>query len=296
MRETIEKDMREALERFGPPPPSRDAYAWALFPTGKLFRAKLVWALGLEEGGITRDRRLLAVALEVHHAYTLAHDDLPSMDDDHQRRGRPSTHRQFNEWTAILTGDGLLNLSYRLLGEIDHPRARVLLKVFSHCLGPKGLILGQYGDLSLKAPPGMEEILSIHELKTARMIQCALVGSYLLGEEITYRQCLRLAKLGRSLGIVFQLLDDLDEWIQGPLKAHERVVNPWSHGRKACLAQGKKHLKALGTFLAGRNHLARVVGEHLDRSLRTIEKEAGEDAAMAVSSLEGALRASGAVP
>jgi geranylgeranyl pyrophosphate synthase len=106
----------------------KEAYQYVLFPPGKLFRPLLFLNL-LEDNGLNpQDYYETAVGLELHHSYTLVHDDLPCMDDDDMRRGRPSAHKKFNEWKAILIGDGLLNLSYQAFDSR-------LVKPFSMLLG-----------------------------------------------------------------------------------------------------------------------------------------------------------------
>ncbi|MEX0798701.1 MAG: polyprenyl synthetase family protein, partial [Bacteriovoracaceae bacterium] len=114
---------------------------YAMFPAGKLFRPKLVLALAQDLGEALEDHYLLSAAIEAHHAYSLVHDDLPCMDDDNVRRGRPSVHKQFGEWQALLAGDGLINLSYQLLSEMSSPEAARIIRNFAQMMGAKGLIL-----------------------------------------------------------------------------------------------------------------------------------------------------------
>ena len=133
-----------------------NVFHYAVLPTGKLFRANLIWRFYCDLNKIefeslkTSDHpqiQFLSSSIELHHAYTLIHDDLPCMDNDDYRRGKLSTHKMFNEWKALLAGDGLLNLSYELLSCIEHPKTLSLIKEYSQLCGPNGLILGQYLDL-----------------------------------------------------------------------------------------------------------------------------------------------------
>ena len=106
-----------------------DVLDWATLPAGKLFRPRLVLALAQDnDGEIDINHRHLAVAIELHHAYTLVHDDLPAMDNDLIRRGKASTHAQFGEWKAILAGDALLIQSFYELGQIKSDSLPELLK------------------------------------------------------------------------------------------------------------------------------------------------------------------------
>ena len=270
----IEADLKKALRRYGPRGDFEEVYGYALFPTGKLFRPKLVWALGLDDGVVTENHRLFAVSIEFHHTYTLLHDDLPCMDNDLMRRGRPSTHVHFNEWKALLAADGLINLSYRVLSEVTHQRSRILLKIFSHCLGPKGLVLGQYKDLSTRKKVSLGRLLNIHELKTARLIQCALIGGRLLGKNpMTYREGLDLAKLGRCLGIFFQLLDDLSEFSENCPEDLGDAANPWACDFDCYLNECRKCLQVISLKMEGRTHLGEMVREHFQMTLLMLEKD-----------------------
>ncbi len=177
--------------------------SYACFPAGKKFRANLLLHLCSDLQKELQDFYPLALSLEMHHLYTLIHDDLPSMDDDDYRRGRPSLHKKFDEASAILAGDGLLNYSYQLLAEMPH--AGQLLKLYSRLLGLNGLIAGQFYDLK---PAGQREISlqQIHDLKTARLIQVACLAAIYPNLSLSHFK--DLYSLGLSLGRCFQLNDD----------------------------------------------------------------------------------------
>lgn len=195
---------------------------YATFPAGKLFRPKLVLAIAQDLGDLAQDHYLLSCAIEAHHAYSLVHDDLPCMDDDDLRRGRPSVHKQFGEWQALLAGDALINLSYQLLSEMESPRTKEIIASFSTMMGAQGLILGQFIDLSHKEKT-FEETLLMHELKTARLIQFCLEASSALcaGERVSK---IEAHELGKIIGVNFQLLDDLLELTE-KTSSHEGKVN-----------------------------------------------------------------------
>jgi len=201
---------------------------YAVFPPGKLFRPKLVEALSLDLNHQNKNYLNLGTAIEIHHAYTLVHDDLPAMDNDLMRRGKPSTHAAYGEWKAILTGDALLIQSFQELFKINHPQLPALLKFFSWATGGKGLICGQFLDLSTDGKNSLQEIIRIHELKTARLIQVATVGSYLLSPlAYDFKNFLSFLRLGREIGVSFQLLDDLGELTEKEISPHEKNVNPF---------------------------------------------------------------------
>ena len=122
---------------------------YIMFPAGKLFRPKLALAMAQDLGELNEDHYLLSCAIEAHHAYSLVHDDLPCMDDDDERRGRPAAHIKFGEWKALLAGDSLINLSYQFLAQMSSDKGKELILDFSKMMGAQGLILGQFLDLGL---------------------------------------------------------------------------------------------------------------------------------------------------
>jgi geranylgeranyl pyrophosphate synthase len=110
-----------------------ESLLWATLPAGKLFRPKIFYAILHDLKSIdTKDAFYIGAALEIHHAYTLVHDDLPCMDNDQFRRGKLSTHAKFGEWKAVLAGDALLNLSYYALTQLQSPHALKIISLFSN--------------------------------------------------------------------------------------------------------------------------------------------------------------------
>ncbi len=218
----------EGIDQFLPPastPPSRlhEAMRYSLQAGGKRLRPVLVLATcelfpgTNSEGGNSKPERAdplpAAVAIECLHTYSLIHDDLPCMDDDDLRRGRPTAHRQFDEATALLAGDALLTHAFGLLAESYHtqpPLAYALVRELADAAGSRRLIGGQMADLlaEKKADATAAELEFIHLNKTAAMIEAALVMGGLVGgagtaDLATLRQC------GRHLGLAFQIIDDV---------------------------------------------------------------------------------------
>jgi len=145
------------------------------------------------------------------HTYSLVHDDLPAMDDDDLRRGRPTCHKKFDEATAILAGDALLTLAFEILAkEIDEPTIAVrLIGELAGAAGPAGMIAGQLADLKAEKGQGGEEMLEyIHANKTARMFRCAAAMGAISGDanENEYKS---LCEYGFKLGLGFQIADDI---------------------------------------------------------------------------------------
>jgi hypothetical protein len=212
--------------------------------------------------------------LELHHAYTLAHDDLPSMDNDEIRRGKDSLHIKFNEWQALLAGDGLLNASYALLGLIKSEHLGILLRYCTLCLGPRGLIHGQYLDLSGEMRNGIENVVETHFLKTARLIQCALTGPIILSAtKNKFKKFKNYHRLGSSLGITFQLLDDLVELSESNISVHEKDINPWPlHFDKAAQVLTKE-IKNISNFFKNdrQTQLYLLIAPYLKKNISLIK-------------------------
>ncbi len=248
----IENTLRAHLKKLLPHHWVRDVYEYATLPGGKLFRPNLVWSIlkdinpDLYLRSFNKsysDHALLASSVEFHHCYTLIHDDLPCMDDDTERRGKPCTHIKYGQWQALLSGDGLLNISYQLLSKTNAPRSLEVIRFFSWALGPKGLIHGQVMDLSHEMTANFQSTLRTHELKTARLIQVAILASACLASDKNLQREKKLWKYSKLLGINFQLLDDLSELTAVDLSQHERDVNPWLHHCHECFSATMKSLQ-----------------------------------------------------
>lgn len=215
-----------ALDQHLPPAATRparlhEAMRYSLQAGGKRLRPVLVLAAAdLFSNGQSKienpkskisDALPAAVAIECLHTYSLIHDDLPCMDNDNLRRGRPTAHKQFDEATALLAGDALLTHAFALLAE-SYPAepAHALIRELANAAGSRRLIGGQMEDLlaEKKSDATTDELEFIHLNKTAAMIEAALVMGGLIGraneDDIN---SLRLA--GRHLGLAFQIIDDV---------------------------------------------------------------------------------------
>ncbi|MFN8369734.1 MAG: polyprenyl synthetase family protein [Bacteriovoracaceae bacterium] len=230
----LRKNLTQALPKHD----FNSVYEYSLFPSGKLIRPLLCYmvATDLEVDPInSSNHHYFASFLEIHHTYTLIHDDLPCMDDDDYRRDRLTTHKKYGEWQALLSADGLINLSYQMLSMIQINNStpnlfNLFLKFVTHSLGPKGLILGQVLDLSIDNNKKLqfEDFLKIHELKTARLFQVSLVGSAIVTNKKVPMKLLKdLYRIGYHFGILFQLIDDLFDFHDQNHKTHELQINPF---------------------------------------------------------------------
>ncbi|MGI9479306.1 MAG: polyprenyl synthetase family protein [Hyphomicrobiaceae bacterium] len=201
----------------GAPDRLRDAMRLALMGGGKRFRPFLV----IESAavfGISIERAIAAAgALECLHCYSLVHDDLPAMDNDRLRRGKPTVWAAFDDWTAILAGDALLTLSFEILADAgSHPDAATraeLVALLAVASGPVGMVGGQMLDLMSDklgdpAEPELDYIRRLQAMKTGALIRFACeAGAVLGGASPSERAALRT--YGERLGIVFQIADDL---------------------------------------------------------------------------------------
>ena len=214
----IEKALRAELRSCrGIADRLRRAMAHSLFGGGKRLRPILaLWtwdALGAtrrgRSGGVEREAVVRAgVALEMIHTYSLIHDDLPAMDDDVLRRGRPTCHVAFDEGTAVLAGDGLQALAFGVLADVG-PRAAELVQLVSRAAGPAGMVGGQQLDLDAEGvTTTATSVRRIHSGKTAAMISLALaVGGVCRGLDQDGVRALGVA--GHWLGLAFQGADDI---------------------------------------------------------------------------------------
>lgn len=210
----------EALERAlpaaaDPPATLHAAMRHLVFPGGKRLRPVLALAAA-EAVGAPPERALpFAVAVELVHTYSLVHDDLPCMDDDAERRGRPSVHVAFGEATAVLAGDALLALAFEVLatapaadGVVPAQRLAALAEL-ARAAGSRELVGGQSDDLSLASGRIDAELIeSIHLRKTAALITAAIVGGARLGGG-SEDEVAALRRFGRAVGIAFQIADDV---------------------------------------------------------------------------------------
>jgi farnesyl diphosphate synthase len=190
-----------------------EAMRYASLSGGKRLRAFLV----MESAALfTVDRRCAArvgAAVEMVHAYSLVHDDLPAMDDDDLRRGKPSCHRAFDEATAILAGDALQTRAFEVLAEPDthsNPEARCeLVAALAHAAGARGMVGGQMIDMAAEGQAlNPEQITRLQALKTGRLIQFSAEAGAILGRAAGAQRHL-LAAYGRDVGAAFQIADDV---------------------------------------------------------------------------------------
>jgi farnesyl diphosphate synthase len=193
-----------------------EAMRYAVLGGGKRMRAFLVMQTAQLFSVNQTCAARVAAAVEMLHAYSLVHDDLPAMDDDDLRRGRPSCHKAFDEATAILAGDALQTRAFEVLAEEDthaDPEARCeLVTAFAYAAGARGMVGGQMIDMLAEGKTlGAPEITRLQALKTGRLIQFSAEAGAILGRAPQAQRHF-IAAYGRELGGAFQIYDDvLDE-------------------------------------------------------------------------------------
>jgi geranylgeranyl diphosphate synthase type II len=184
-----------------------------LFPGGKRLRPVFALAAAEAVGGRAAAAMPIAVAVELIHTYSLIHDDLPCMDDDTMRRGRPTVHVAYDEAIAVLAGDALLTEAFGALGEPDADSTRASIfcvRLLARAAGAAGLVGGQADDLLFAGQTAVdyERLASIHARKTAALFRAAIVGGAALGgASETEKET--LDAFAGDVGVAFQIADDL---------------------------------------------------------------------------------------
>tara|TARA_B100000427_G_scaffold37274_1_gene26956 strand:+ start:233 stop:1102 length:870 start_codon:yes stop_codon:yes gene_type:complete len=185
---------------------------YGLFPGGKKIRSKIIFDVGSIFNVNKKNLFILAASVEAIHAYSLIHDDLPCMDDDILRRGKPSTHIKFGESTAILAGNSLLTTAFEILSDknfkVEEKIKSRLINFLSRCSGQTGIAGGQYLDLSYeKKKVSLQKILNMELKKTGKLFEFCCVAPLLLKKNKKHLNA--FSKMGRDIGLLFQIVDDL---------------------------------------------------------------------------------------
>jgi geranylgeranyl diphosphate synthase type II len=223
------------------PTPLIQAMRYSLEAGGKRLRPILCVAASETVGGSEADVMPAACALELIHTYSLIHDDLPAMDDDDLRRGKPTCHRAFDEATAILAGDGLLTAAFEVLASAPLAQGSDPLKwlevsyLIARAAGHTGMVQGQMMDLWVEGKAiTIEELETLQQLKTGALIEASVKAGAILGGG-TPEQIAALAAYGQHIGLAFQLADDIlniegtPDIIGKPVgsdQAHQKITGP----------------------------------------------------------------------
>jgi len=195
--------------------PIADAMVYSVMAGGKRLRPVLCLAAAETVGGRSEDAINTAVALELIHTYSLIHDDLPAMDDDVLRRGKPTCHVAYDEATAILTGDALLTLAFQLLASpqgtagVPADRRLQVIDLIAAAAGYEGMIGGQMADIDSEGSRiDLSRLEQLHLMKTGALINAAITTGGILGGG-TSEQIRHLHQYAQNIGLAFQIIDDI---------------------------------------------------------------------------------------
>lgn len=213
-KQRLENVLPHYITRMAAPETIKRAMAYSLEAGGKRIRPLLLFAT-LHSFGKEPDIGLpVACAIEMIHTYSLIHDDLPSMDNDDLRRGKPTNHKVFGEAMAILAGDGLLTYAFQVIAEADDARISPMTKIrlieeLAKAAGPEGMVAGQVADIEGEGKQlSLEQLEYIHRHKTGKMLQYSvLAGALLAGAND--KQLRHLDSFASHLGLAFQIRDDI---------------------------------------------------------------------------------------
>ena len=276
----------DALNRFLPrvtarPKTLHQGMRYSVFAGGKRLRPILTLAAAEACGGEVENALPPACSVEIMHTYSLVHDDLPSMDDDDLRRGRPTSHKVYGEGMAVLIGDALLTESFNILAETPPTKRYTLkdiLQEFSVCGGSRKLIGGQVLDLEGEGKElSKAQLVRIHENKTAALLTTSLrLGG--MTANATPRQLDALTDFGYNLGLAFQVIDDILDVTQsteqlgktaGKDEAVDKATYPSILGleksKKEASRLTRKALEALNVFGRKGKRLEEIAHYLLDR-------------------------------
>jgi len=207
-----------ALGRFLPgadsiPARLHQAMRYATLGGGKRVRPLLAFAAGELTDAQPEALDIVGCAVEMIHAYSLVHDDLPCMDDDVLRRGRPTCHVEYDEPTALLVGDSLQTMAFELLASqgIGEPKQQLeMVALLAHASGSRGMAGGQAIDLaSVGQPLSQPELELMHALKTGALIRAAVLLGALAGQALTADERSNLDRFAKRAGLLFQVVDDI---------------------------------------------------------------------------------------
>ena len=255
-RACVNNALKNHLARLKGPSLLRKAMDYAVFSGGKRLRPILTMESSRVLGGDVKRALPFACAVELVHNFSLVHDDLPAMDNDARRRGKPTCHKKFGENIAILAGDGLLNLAFGIIAELSASggKAKKTLEAISllaDAVGSNNMIGGQALDLK-KPPPKSLGRYKINRMKTAALMACSCkIGA--LAAEGKARDVERIYEFGKNLGLAFQIADDIEDSAHGELllkRMRKETASFISEG-KSCIAPFGEKADTLG-YIADR--------------------------------------------
>jgi geranylgeranyl pyrophosphate synthase len=252
MSDLLERALRRYLPRRGVPARLEAAMEYTLFNAGKRIRPSLVLEVARALGGKMSNALPAACAIEYIHTYSLIHDDLPAMDDDDIRRGKPSSHRKFDEATAILAGDALQCAAFEAIARTpDRSLAAPMALSLAEAAGAAGMVGGQQLDLAPRA-----DVHEIHEKKTAALFKASAHLGALAAKS---PRASDLARYGLHLGLAFQAVDDILDARERGRKNYARLHGMGEARRRA--AREVASAKTAIGFLGSRGNRLRQIAD-----------------------------------
>ena len=275
-RHQVDRELDRCLARHATSERLQETMRYSVLGGGKRVRPALCMAAARAMGSDESTALAPACALELIHAYSLVHDDLPAMDDDDLRRGRPTAHIAFDEASAILAGDALQTLAFALLSDAPalSDRQRVtMISELARASGHQGMVGGQAIDLeSVGRQLSVAQLEAMHRHKTGALIEASVRLGALTSETVTECQLSNLTDYASALGLAFQVQDDLLD-----IEGDTEVIGK-RQGSDA--ARAKPTYPALLGIEGARQHLARLLDEALS-ALKSFDSEADTLRAMA---------------
>ncbi len=261
-QERIEAELIEYAAAWPAYGRQREAMSYSLLSGGKRIRPVLVLETCRLFGGSIEAALPLACGLEMIHTYSLIHDDLPCMDDDDLRRGKPSNHKVFGEASAVLAGDGLLTAAFETVAGAELPPERIVraVRALAAAAGPAGMVGGQVLDLLGEGHSlSREEIIQIEALKTGCLLEAAArLGAIAAGS--TRAQEEAAAEYARGVGLAFQIRDDVLDVLGDEAELGKPIGSDAASG------------KATFVSLCGLDVCEDLIAEHTRRAIAAVER------------------------
>lgn len=254
----IDRALTAYLDNQKGPPLLQKAMKYAVLCGGKRLRPLLTIESAMTLGGDARKSLPFACAIELIHNFSLVHDDLPAMDNDNMRRGKPACHKKYGEGVAILTGDALLNLAFGILARAKHKRSAEIISLVSGAVGAENMIGGQTLDLR-----GGKQISlrKINRMKTASLMAVSCeIGA--LAANARRANANRMRRFGENLGLAFQIADDIEDSQYKRNRLEEMKKETAFY-----IAKGKKNIALFGEKAEGLLRIADSVLEKIEHPM-----------------------------
>jgi farnesyl diphosphate synthase len=263
----VQARMETALARLLPPAhaaPARlhEAMRYAVLEGGKRVRPLLAFAAGEVSGAASERLEAAAAAVELIHAYSLVHDDLPCMDDDVLRRGKPTVHVEYDEATALLVGDALQSLAFQVISEsrlADDPQRQLeMVKILGAAAGSRGMAGGQQIDLEATGKAlSLPELEFMHIHKTGALIRAAVMIGVACGNEVPSEEKNKLDRFSKAIGLAFQVVDDVLDYDASTATLGKTAGKDSKQGKPTYVSlMGLPQARELAQELRGEAHAA----------------------------------------